>query len=68
MQIVDGAQTESCVLNGISDAAGYYHLNGMTGVVSLKLQCSAAGFTTANKTWSLFYNDPVNVVDFRLKP
>jgi len=68
VQIVDGAQTESCVLNGISDAAGYYHLNGMTGVVSLKLQCSAAGFTTANKIWSLFYNDPVNVVDFRLKP
>ena len=68
VQIVDGAQTESCVLNGISDAAGYYHLNGMTGVVSLKLQCGAAGFTTANKTWSLFYNDPVNVVDFRLKP
>lgn len=67
-QIVDGAQTESCVLNAVSDAAGYYHLNGMTGFVSLKLQCSATGFTTANKTWSLFYNDPVNVVDFRLKP
>jgi hypothetical protein len=68
VQIVDGAQTESSVLNAMSDAAGYYHLNGMTAVVSLNFQCSAAGFTTASKTWFLDYNEPVNVVDFRLKP
>ena len=68
VQIVDGAQTEACVLNTVSDAAGYYHLNGMTGVVSLNLQCSSAGLSTATTNWFLNYNDPVNVVDFRLKP
>jgi hypothetical protein len=68
VQIVDGAQTEGCVLNTVSDAAGYYHFNGMTGVVSLNLQCSFTGLTAATTSWFLIYNDPVNVVDFRLKP
>lgn len=68
LQIVDGAKTEYHWLNAISNSAGYYHLNGMTGVVSLDLQASASGLTQANSTWFLVFQDPVNVVDFRLKP
>jgi hypothetical protein len=68
LEIVDGAKTEYHWLNAISNSSGYYHLNGMTGVVSLDLQASASGLTQANSTWFLVFQDPVNVVDFRLKP
>lgn len=68
VQVADGAQSEYHLLNAISDSSGYYHLNGLAGVPSLNLQASAGGFTNANKTWFLVYNDPVNVLDFRLKP
>ena len=68
LQIVDAAKTEYHWLNAISNSAGYYHLNGMAGVVSLDLQASASGLTQANRTWFLVFQDPVNVVDFRLKP
>jgi hypothetical protein len=67
IQISDGARTESHLLNAITDSSGYYHLNGLTGVVSLDLSASAGGFTTSSTTMFLAYNDPVNVVDFRLK-
>lgn len=69
IQVLDGAQTEFHLLNAISDSSGYYHVNGLAGVKSLKLQASASGFTTSPPTqWFLDYNNPVNVVDFRLKP
>ena len=68
IQIADGAQTEYHLLNAISDGSGYYHANGMAGVVWLNLQAAAGGFTNADATWLLDYNNPVNVVDFRLTP
>jgi hypothetical protein len=67
IQVSDGAQSEFHLLNAITDAAGYYHLNGLDGVSSLDLSASAGGFTTGTTTWFLVYNVPVNVVDFRLK-
>jgi hypothetical protein len=68
IQVSDGASTEYHLLNAITDSSGYYHFNGLAGVQSLNLQASAGGFTTGSATWFLVYNDPVNVVDFRLKP
>jgi hypothetical protein len=68
IQISDGLQTEYHLLNAISDGSGYYHINGLNGVVSLNLKAAAAGFSAASATWFLVYNNPVNVFDFRLKP
>jgi hypothetical protein len=68
VQIVDGALTEYHWLNALSDASGYYRANGIGGVKTLELLCSAAGFTTADQPWSPEYSDPVNVIDFRLTP
>jgi hypothetical protein len=65
IQIVDGAQSEYHLLNAITDGSGYYHVNGVAGVSSLALAANGGG-PTANTTWFLVYNDPVNVVDFRL--
>jgi hypothetical protein len=66
IQIQDGAQSEYHLLNAISDGSGYYHVNGVAGVPSLALAASGGGLPTAHTTWFLVYNDPVNVVDFRL--
>jgi len=68
VQIVDGALTEYHWLNAISDAAGYYRANGIAGIKTLELLCSAAAFITADQPWFPEYSDPVNVVDFRLTP
>jgi hypothetical protein len=68
VEIVDGASTEYHHLNAISDAAGYYRANGVAGVRTLELLCSATGFTTADQRWFPQYSDSVNVVDFRLTP
>jgi len=68
VQVSDGTATEYHLLNPVTDPLGYYHLNGVSGVVSLSVQAAASGFSTAAKTWFLSYNVPVNVIDFRLKP
>jgi hypothetical protein len=68
VEIVDGALTEYHWLNAISDTSGYYRANGVAGVRTLELLCSAAAFTTADQPWFPEYSDPVNVVDFRLTP
>jgi len=68
IQVFDGPQTEFHLLNAFTDASGYYHCNGLAGVKSLKLQASSGVLTPASTTWFLVYNDPVSVVDFRLKP
>jgi hypothetical protein len=68
VQVADGTATEYHLLNAVADASGYYHVNGVAGVASLHLQAEAAGFSNAPATWFPVYNDPVNVVDFRLKP
>jgi hypothetical protein len=65
IQVQDGAQSEFHLLNAITDADGYYHLNDVGGVPSLNLSASSGG-SSAPTTWFLVYNDPVNVVDFRL--
>jgi hypothetical protein len=65
VQIQDGAQSEYHHLNAITDGNGYYHANGIAGVPSLNLSASAGG-PPATTSWFLVYQDPVNVVDFRL--
>jgi hypothetical protein len=65
IQIQDGAQSEFHWLNALSDVDGYYHLNALAGVDSLHLSASSGALSAAT-TWFLNYNDPVNLVDFRL--
>lgn len=65
IQIQDGAKSEYHFLNAVTDGNGYYHVNGVAGVPSLDLSASAGG-PPAAKTWFVVYNDPVNMVDFRL--
>jgi hypothetical protein len=66
--ISDGPATEYHWLSAISAATGYYRADGIAGVKSLELLCSAAGFTTGDQPWFPQYSDSVNVVDFRLRP
>lgn len=68
IQVSDGAQSEFHLINPVADGSGYYHCDGLTGVESVDLQAIAGGFTTGTATWFIVYSDPVNVVDFRLKP
>lgn len=68
VEISDGSFTEFHWLNAVSDAAGYYRVNGIAGVKTLELLCNAAGFSVADQPWSPEYSDPINVVDFRLTP
>ncbi len=68
VEISDGASTEFHWLNALSDAAGYYRVNGIVGVKAFELLCSATGFSTADQPWFPEYSDPINVVDFRLTP
>lgn len=68
VEISDAASTEFHWLNALSDTAGYYRVNGIAGVKTLELLCSATGFSTADQPWSPEYSDSINVVDFRLTP
>lgn len=68
IEIADGALTEYHWVNALSDVNGYYHTNGVTGVQSLELLCTASGFSVFDQPWFPDYSDPVNVLDFRLRP
>jgi hypothetical protein len=65
VQVQDGVKTEFHLLSAVSDADGFYHLNGVAGVPLLRLFASSGGLSTPT-TWFVNYNDPVNLVDFRL--
>lgn len=72
IQITDPAQpVEYHAVGALTGADGYYHLNGVGRVADLYLMVSAPGFELpASKpvSWVIDYNQPVNIVDFRLLP
>jgi len=68
IMISDGAATEYHWLNAIAAASGYYRADGIAGIKSLELLCSATGFTTDDQLWFPQYGDFTNIVDFRLRP
>lgn len=55
-------------LGTVSDAEGYYALNGITRLAVLPLQASAGGFVTAKTSWSVDWSRTPNLLDWRLHP
>lgn len=56
-------------VGALADADGFYRLDGVARVRSLDLDASAAGFTTlSKKNEAVKYEQPINVVNFRLSP
>ena len=68
VEIVDGAATEYTTLGALSDAAGFYALDGTGGVTLAEFTASAGGFSDLPVDLELNYSQPVNILDFRLKP
>jgi len=53
-------------VGALTDAAGYYSLNGAGRSIELFLEASHGGFTSLARNWFIEYDNAVNVVDFRL--
>jgi hypothetical protein len=70
VQIVGAApaQEEVHALGALSDAQGYYRLDGVSRIRSGSFFASAAGPLEAEVGWLVAYGRPVNGVDFRLRP
>jgi hypothetical protein len=66
IEILDGASTEYAVTGALTDARGYYRLDGVGGAVLFDLQASAPTFVTQSTGVALDYTEPVNVTDFRM--
>jgi len=66
VEIADGSATEYAFAGALTDAQGFYGLDAIGGVASIDLRASAGGFNPLQAAYSLDYNRPVNVVDFRL--
>jgi hypothetical protein len=72
LEIADptAALVEYHALGAITDANGYYRLDGFTRVQTVYMEARAAGFKAMSEpvTWMIDYGQPVNNVDFRLFP
>src|SRR5262249_21937700 len=55
-------------LGALSGADGFYRFDGAGPVRTLDLSASAAGFQPLLASWTISYGEPVNVVNFRLRP
>lgn len=68
IDILDGPRSESRPLGAVTDAEGFYHLNGIGRVSLVKLHASTIGPPARSKDidWIINYGQPINVVDFRL--
>jgi hypothetical protein len=64
------ALVEYSALGAITDADGYYLLDGINRVRTVYIEASATGYKpmTTPTAWTIDYTQPVNVVDFRLHP
>ncbi|MCA9874452.1 MAG: hypothetical protein KC441_12375 [Anaerolineales bacterium] len=67
IQIADAnpARLEYHTLHALTDAAGYYRLDGLSRVTAVTLHATD-GTDTDDQDWTLNYRQPVNVIDFRL--
>ena len=69
VEITDGAATEYHLTAAQTAADGYYHLNGIGGVVTIDLTAQAGGFANLTQPLAISYStNALNVVDFRLQP
>jgi len=68
VRVVDGVKTEYHRLGAQTDAAGYFHWNGVAGVSALDMQASAGGLSNLTQSWTVDYDSAVNVMNFRMKP
>ena len=72
IEIADAAavSVEYKTLGAISDADGYYRLDGIHRVRTVYLDASKTGFAkmASPTAWTIDYAQPVNIVDFRLFP
>ncbi len=66
IEIFDGGKSEYAVTGALTDARGYYRLDGVGGVVMLDLQAAAPTYVTQQVSVALDYAAPVNITDFRL--
>lgn len=66
IEILDGASTEYAITGALTDARGYYRLDGVGGAVLFELQASAPTFVTQTTGVALDYTAPVNITDFRM--
>lgn len=57
-------------LGAVTDANGYYQLDGITRVQTVYMDASAAGYAAMHNptAWTVDYGRPVNIVDFQLLP
>lgn len=63
------ANVEHHALGALTDAEGFYHLGGIGRLHALDLLAEAAAFPPQTPVaWTINYEQPVNVVNFRLKP
>ena len=66
VEVFDGGNSEYAVTGALTDARGYYRLDGVGGVVALDLQAAAPTYVTQEVSVVLDYAAPVNITDFRL--
>jgi hypothetical protein len=63
------AKLEYIALGALTDEDGYYRLDGVGRVRALDLDASAAGFLMLpTVAWTINYEQPVNILNFRLSP
>jgi hypothetical protein len=62
----DPARREYHTLDALSDAAGYYRLDGLGRLAAITLH-AADGALTADQEWVINYRRPINEVNFRLE-
>jgi hypothetical protein len=68
VELADGARREYRDLGALSDADGFYHLDGVTGAAALDLRALASGFGDVTRTVAIAYDNAVKLVGFRLSP
>jgi hypothetical protein len=70
IEVVDPTpeQVEYHALGALTDAEGFYRFDGIGRVRTVHLEASATGFIALPISWTINYEQPVNIVNFRLSP
>ena len=68
IEVVDGLQIEYRAPDVLTDADGYYRLDGVGHVASLRAQCSQGASTSPVLTCVIDYAQPNNELSFQLSP
>jgi hypothetical protein len=70
IEVADPTATkvEYHAVGALTDADGFYRLDGVDRVSTISLKAGATGLQDSKVDWGVDYENPVNVVDFRLSP